>query len=260
MERSTLFRLAHSEHPIASPLSDARVEGLLDRTTGGRRSVLDLGCGDGTWLLRALSHEPGLTAVGVDTSDVGFEETLAEAAAAGVADRLTLVQGDVREYVSEAPFDAVLSVGAAYAFGGLGPTLEAARGHLAADGLLLLGDCFWPAPPTATVLDGLGGLSADEYLDLPGTVDLVTRHGWATVHGHVSTQEEWDDYEWAWTGTPARWAVENPDHSDAHEVLSAVEKHRDGWLQGYRGGLGFVTLVLHPGRAAVTGPRGSVSP
>lgn len=252
MERSTLVRLAHSEHPIASPLSDARVDRLLDRTTGGRRSVLDLGCGDGTWLLRALDREPGLTAVGVDTSDVGFEETLAEAAAAGVADRLTLVQGDVREYTSETPFDAVLSVGAAYAFGGLGPTLEAARSHLATDGLLLLGDCFWPAPPTAAVLDGLGGLSADEYLDLPGTVGLVTRHGWATVHGHVSTQEEWDDYEWAWTGAPARWAVENPGHPEAREVLRAVEEHRDGWLRGYRGGLGFVTLVLHPGRAAVT--------
>ena len=251
MDRSTLVRLAHSEHPIASPLSDARVERLLDRTTGGRRSVLDLGCGDGTWLLRALAREPGLTAVGVDNSDVGFEGTLAQAAAAGVVDRLTLVQGDVQEYVSRAPFDAVLSVGAAYAFGGLGPTLEAARGHLAGDGLLQLGDCFWPAPPTATVLDGLGGLSADEYLDLPGTVDLVTRHGWATVHGHVSTQEEWDDYEWAWTGAPARWAVENPDHPDAPEVLAMVEKHRDGWLRGYRGGLGFVTLILHPGRESV---------
>ena len=253
MGRSTLVRLAHSDHPIASPLSDARVDDLLRRAVGGRGSVLDLGCGDGTWLLRALRQHPGLTAVGVDTSDVGFEETLAQAAAAGVADRLTLVQGDAREFAGDSPFDAVLSVGAAYAFGGLGPTLDAARGHLATDGLLLLGDCFWPAPPTQAVLDGLGGASADEYLDLPGTVDLVTQHGWATVHGHVSTQEEWDDYEWAWTGAPARWAVENPDDPEAREVLAEVEKHRDGWLHGYRGGLGFVTLLLHPGRAAVTG-------
>src|SRR6478736_2883602 len=121
---TTLVRLAHSEHPIASPLSDARVDDLIDRTVGGRGSVLDLGCGDGTWLLRALRRHPGLTAVGVDTSDVGFEETLDQAAAAGVADRLTLHQGDAREHTSDTPFDAVLSVGAAYAFGGLGPTLD----------------------------------------------------------------------------------------------------------------------------------------
>ncbi|GIJ00442.1 methyltransferase family protein [Sediminihabitans luteus] len=251
MGRRTLVRLAHSEHPIAAPLSDARVDDMLTRTTRGRRRVLDLGCGDGTWLLRALRHDPGLTAVGVDTSDVGFEKTMREAALVGLADRLTLVQGDVRRFMADAPFDAVLSVGAAYAYGGLEPTLEAARGHLAADGLLLLGDCFWPVPPTAAVLEGLGGASPDEYLTLPDTVDLVTRHGWVTVYGHVSTQEEWDDYEWSWTGAPARWAVENPDHPEAGEVLAAVEAHRDGWLRGYRGGLGFVTLVLHPGRAAV---------
>jgi hypothetical protein len=36
-------------------------------------------------------------------------------------------------------------------------------------------------------------------------------------------------------------------------VFADVEKHRDGWLHGYRGGLRFVTLLLHPCRVAVTG-------
>jgi hypothetical protein len=80
---------------------------------------------------------------------------------------------------------------------GLGPTLDAARWHLADDVLLVLGDCFWPTPSTQTVLDApdvLGDASADDYLGIAGTVDAATERGWVTVHGDVSTQEEWDDY------------------------------------------------------------------
>lgn len=100
-------------------------------------------------------------------------------------------------------------MGAAHAFGGLLPTLEAARSHLA-----------------------------------PG--DRVVAAGWLPVHGHVSTRQECDHDEWSWTGSLARWALDHPDDPDAAQALGAVETHRREWLHGYRGTLGFLTLLLRP--------------
>jgi cyclopropane fatty-acyl-phospholipid synthase-like methyltransferase len=252
MDRSAISHLAHGEHPIAAPLSDSSVADLLGKALAGRGSVLDLGCGSGTWLLRALQRHPGLTAVGVDRAADGFPGVLAQAATAGVADRLGLHRADVRTYTSPAPVDAVLSVGAAHAFGGLGPTLQAARRHLAPGGVVVLGECFWPTAPGARALEALGA-STDDYTDLPGALELVDEHGWIPVHGHVSTQDEWDSYEWSWTGTLARWALEHPEHPDAAQALAAANEHRRRWIDGYRGALGFVTLVLRDGRGRVTG-------
>ena len=249
MERSEISYLAHARHPIAAPLADAAVEGLLLRALTGRSSVLDLGCGDGTWLLRALQLHPALTATGVDLADHGFPATMARAEAAGVAGRLHLQRADVREHVSPQPFDAVLCVGAAHAFGGFEPTLAAARAHLAGNGVLLVGDGFWERPPERSALDLLGA-SADEYGDLADVLQRVRSNGWVPLDGHVSSLPEWDDYEWSWTGALAEWVLEHPDHPEAEQVLAVADEHRHQWLAGYRGTLGFVTLLLRQ-----AGPR-----
>ncbi|PPF53881.1 SAM-dependent methyltransferase [Clavibacter michiganensis] len=243
MDRNRISDLAHAEHPIASPLGDDTVERLLATAVDGRSSVLDLGCGDGTWLLRALRRDPALTAVGVDHSDEGFARVRAQAEREGLSPRLRLIRADARTWVSPDSFDLVLSVGASHAFGGLEPTLAAMAGHLRPGGRALVGECFWEQPPTRSVLELLGARE-DDYGDLAATVELVAAAGWLPITGHVSTLREWDDYEWSWTGALARWALEHPDDPDRAQVLSASVEHRRVWLEGYRGTLGFLTMLL----------------
>lgn len=245
MERAQLSDLAHLDHPVRAPLGDVTVTRLLERTLRGRSRLLDLGCGDGTWLLRALELHPELAAVGVDISGAGFDRSLARAHAIGVGDRLTLHCADARSFEPEDGTDAVLSVGATHAFGGLGPTLDAVRSVLPGDGVLLLGEGFWEQAPDAGALSALGA-DEDDFADLAGTVVTVREAGWTPLHGHVSTQEEWDDYEWSWTGSLERWARDNPDHADAAQLRAVADEHRRSWLEGYRGTLGFVTLLLTP--------------
>jgi SAM-dependent methyltransferase len=139
-------------------------------------------------------------------------------------------------------FDLVLSVGAAHAFGGLLPTLAAARKHLAPGGRVLVGDAFWAAEPSSEAIELLG----DSYADLPTTIDRVVAEGWTPVYGHVSTRHELDDYEWNWTGTLSAWALDHPDDPDAPQALAAAATHREQWLRGYRDSFGFVFLVLRP--------------
>ncbi|WP_043673050.1 SAM-dependent methyltransferase [Clavibacter michiganensis] len=243
MDRDRISDLAHVDHPIASPLSDDSVDRLLAVAVAPRSTILDLGCGDGSWLLRALRRDPSLTAVGIDHSDAGFARVREQAEREGLADRLELVCADARAWTSDERFDVVLSVGATHAYGGLEPTLVAMAGHLRPDGVLLVGECFWERPPTPPVLELLGA-ELDEYGDLAATVEVAAASGWVPLHGHVSTLEEWDDYEWSWTGALARWARDHPDHPDRDQVMTASVEHRRAWLEGYRGTLGFVTLLL----------------
>ncbi|WP_406270627.1 class I SAM-dependent methyltransferase [Actinacidiphila glaucinigra] len=240
MDRRRISRIAHTHHPIAAPLDDAVVRRLLGRALRrGDERVLDLGCGEAAWLLRALDDHPGVTAEGVDLDTGALGKAAREAAALGVGDRLTLHEQDAGDFATKRPFDLVLSVGAAHAFGGLLPTLAAARAHLAPGGTVLVGDGFWEREPTQELVDMLG-----EYDDLASTVDRIVADGWTPVLAHVSSVREWDDYEWSWTGSLSEWALDNPGDPDSGAALEAAAVHRAEWLHGYRGRFGFVTLLL----------------
>lgn len=243
MERSRLSALAHAEHPIAAPVSESAVARLLEHALRrGDERVLDIGCATGAWLRRALSGRPGVRGDGVDLDATAIEHGRTLAAAAGLTERLTLHLTPAADYLAAYRYDLVLSVGASHAFGGLLPTLAAARAHLAPGGAVLVGDGFWEHPPNQVSLDA--GFTTDDYDDLATTVDAVTAAGWAPIGGHVSTAEEWDDYEWSWTGTATSWALAHPHDLDSPAVLDAAAGHRHTWLHGYRGSLGFVTLLL----------------
>lgn len=246
MDRSLISELAHAHHPVAAPLSDEAVAALLARAVvRGDEQVLDLGCGEGAWLLRALAAHPALRADGVDHSPGGLTRARQAAEQLGVVRRLGLHHIAAADFVAPHRYDLVLSIGATHAFGGLLPTLAAVRRHLAPGGAVLLGESYWQRPPGQAALDGLGA-TPDELDELPALVDRITADGWTIVDGHTSSDQELDAYEWSWTGSLAAWALDHPGHPDAAAATEAALAHRTRWLRGYRGTFGFVTLLLRP--------------
>jgi cyclopropane fatty-acyl-phospholipid synthase-like methyltransferase len=242
VNREQISRLAHTDHPIAAPLDDDSVRRLLEHgVPHDDAHVLDVGCGGAEWLLRALTTYPRLRAEGVDVSEGALAHARRAAHTRGVHERLALHHADAAEFTSSRTFDLVLSVGAAHAFGGLPATLAAVREHLAPGGRVLVGDGFWAREPSPEAVEMLGDLA-----DLPTTIDRVVADGWIPVHGHISTRQELDAYEWAWTGSLAAWALDHPDAPDSEQALTAATAHRDQWLRGYRDAFGFVCMVLRP--------------
>jgi hypothetical protein len=79
-------------------------------------------------------------------------------------------------------------------------------------------------------------------------VTLAIRAGYTPLYVAQSNQDEWDDYEWCWCGTLERYVIEHPDlpAADAEQVVSTARAHRDAYLTGYRGTLGFVAMQLQP--------------
>jgi len=237
--------IAHTHHPIAAPVAPGALQTLVQRLApvpaGG--AFLDLGCGHGRWLLAALAAHPSTSGVGVDRSlpaDIG-EVTTDQ----GLADRVRWVEADAQTWSPGQVFDVVLCVGATHAFGGLDGTLEAARRFVRPGGRLLLGDGVWDAPPSPAALAALE-VAPGDMPDLAGLVDRVQAAGWEPGYGHVSSLAEWDEYEFSWTGSLTGWALhEATTEQDRTEALAIAREHRTAWLGGWRGHLGFVTLVLH---------------
>ncbi|MGZ9928726.1 SAM-dependent methyltransferase [Streptomyces sp. NC-S4] len=240
MSREQISAIAHAGHPIKSPLADDSVARLLEHgLPRGDERVLDLGCGTAEWLLRALETHPHLHAEGVDVSEVALDRARRAATARGVDERLVLHRQAAGDFVSARPFDLVISVGAAHAFGGLLPTLAAARGHLAPGGRVLIGESFWDRTPSPEAVEMFG-----ELADLATTVDSVVADGWTPVHAHASTRGELDAYEWACWGSLAAWALDHPDDPAAAQALETATAARSEWLHGYRDSFGFLCLVL----------------
>ncbi|MFC1400297.1 MULTISPECIES: trans-aconitate 2-methyltransferase [Streptacidiphilus] len=242
MNRQRISAIAHQYHSIAAPLDSDSADLLLRwGLPVGDERVLDLGCGRGAWLELALDGRPELQVVGVDLDPAAFENVPEVLTGKNVELRV----GDAAEYSSEEPFHLVLCMGATHAFGGLLPTLEAARRHLAPGGSVLVGDGYWEREPGPAALEIFGdGSGADPFSDLAGTVDRVVRAGWTPVFAHTSTTAELDEYEWSWTGTLSEWALDHPDDPDSAAALEAARVHREEWLRDYRRTFGFVSLVL----------------
>ena len=243
VDQQRLDSIAQARHPFGAPISGVTVNRLLrrsDREPAAR--ILELGCGAAGWALQALAHFPDGHADAVDLSQDALDRAAAAADARGLADRLTLHRRDARAYVPDGDYDLVICVGSGSAFGGLAGTLELAGRHVNRDGVLLVGERFWQAAPTPAALAGL--TAAGNLTDLGGLVDAAERAGWTPVYAHVSEAGEWDHYEWSWIGSLAGWALDNPGHPDAAGALTVARDHRERWLRGYRGVLGFATMVL----------------
>lgn len=250
MDRSRIFDIAHLRHPIAAPVAPERLRtliGWLSPPTGGR--AVDLGCGEGEWLQELLLTQPGLTGVGIDhmLPDSAAERT----AQRGLSDRVRWVETDAATW-NDGLFDVVLCVGASHAFGRLGDMLAAVRRHVRPGGQALVGDTIWEREPSASALEALEA-SPDDFPDLAGLVRATREQGFEPSYGHTSTLAEWDEYEFSWTGSLVDWALRKASTTeDGHQALTAAREHRDGWLGGWRGQLGFATLVLHDIAAAPT--------
>ncbi|GAA0442706.1 SAM-dependent methyltransferase [Acrocarpospora corrugata] len=243
MERQLISHLAHRDHPIAAPVSGAQIARLLRRARLPESArILDLGCGEAAWTLRALALYQDATADGVDLSAHAIKAAEQAAEAYGVWERIRLHESAAADFPVAEQYDLVLCVGASHAFGGLVPTVEHVRRYLRPNGLALVGEGFWEREPTQEALTLLE-TDASEYAGLPATVAAAESAGFSTVYAYTSDQSEWDDYEWSWTGSLLRWANENPG-PDADAARAAALEHRNMWLNGYRGILGFVTLLL----------------
>src|SRR5688572_18044271 len=164
MDRDRFSRIGHGDLPWWNPLDGADFDGLIARAAlpAGAR-VLDVGCGNGNLLRRALAAVPGATGIGVDR------------ALPAPGPGLRAEPFDAARF-EPSSFDLVLCLGASHAVGSAAAALRAFRPLLRPGGCALLGEGFWEREPDPGYL-ALLGAAREDLRDYEGTVALGPDEG-----------------------------------------------------------------------------------
>ena len=235
-----------------SPLSEARADGIVRRLAAtGPRTVLDIGCGWGDFMLRVLTAVPEARGVGVDVNARDLDRGRRDAAARGLAERVEFAE-ESAVGTGRGPADLVLCLGASQALSDAEPpehTTEALRElrRLVADGgRVLLGEGFWQRPPTTAELAGMWPEArADEHYDLGTLLDHAVAAGFRPEWTETANADEWEEFESAYQADAEVWLAGHGDHPLAAETRERLDRHRAQWMS-YRGVLGLAYLTLVP--------------
>ncbi len=233
-----------------APLSVAHADLLLDRMNlDSATRIVDLGCGWGELLLRAVERAVGsapapdnggslVQGVGVDTDPGALERGRTLARQRGLGERVEFVHAEAVTWSGTA--ERALCVGSSHAFGGSQAALEALTALVPRGGRLLFGDGCWPGATTPAALDIFG----DQILPLAELVDVSRGAGWRVTHMSVSDQQEWDDFESTSRAGWQEWLLAHESDQRAEETREWLDTREHQYIHDYRGVLGFAYLVL----------------
>jgi hypothetical protein len=233
--------VVESEHEIQNPTSPEKIRLLGERLGLGPDShVLDLASGRSGPAL-VLAQEFGCRVTCVERAPEFLASARERIAAAGLEDRIELVEADAATY-EPGRYDAALCLGATFVFGGLVPTLERLR---QAAPFLGVGEPYWrtwPLPPEPE--PGADRRTAeDEFLPLAETVERAESAGVRVLSLIASSEDDWDRYESLHWQTLDRWLAANPGHPQAEEFRVRGDAKRDRYLRWERGVMGWAILV-----------------
>jgi cyclopropane fatty-acyl-phospholipid synthase-like methyltransferase len=234
MHGEDLARARRARMRWNTPLFEPHAELLLDRLalSPGTR-VVDLGCGWGELLLRAVKR--GAVGIGVDTDPLALERGQLLAKEYGL--QAEFVPEEAAEWSGLA--ERALCIGSSHAFGSSQAMLERLA-SVVPSGRVLVGDGCWLGSPSAAALDMFG----DTVLSLPELVEACRCAGWRVIHMTTASQQEWDDFESTSRAGWQEWLLANSSDPRAAEIQDWLDTRERQYLHDYRGVLGFAYLVL----------------
>jgi len=222
--------MQHDTRVFNSPLGTEHAERLVTELSPSQEAcALDVGCARGELLAHWMELGGG-RCFGVDPDR--DEVARARRRLARFADRVRLQSATVQDATLQAPFDAVMCVGATHAFGGVGDALAASYRALAEllrpGGRMLVGHGFWKQPPPADYLAATG-IDPAELTTHADNLELGESLGLRARYVSASSQSEWDAFEAGSGAAVERLLDARPDDAD----LRAKAEQRRAWRRAY---------------------------
>lgn len=234
--------LPHLQLTWNTPLSEDHADRLLSLLDlAGAHRLVDLGCGRGELLLRALARSPRLSGEGIEECCADIERARSNAAARGLADRVKFICGDLLAHPGSA--DRAICIGADHAWGSVETALSGLGARVTADGLLLFGCGYWLRPPSRELVSIFGALPPSFH----ALLSWARSTGWMVLSADSANLEEWDAFEAKWNQDLDDLAAGDPAPEVRQQALRLLKQRRDQYENGYRGVLGFAYLILSRG-------------
>lgn len=242
--------IAHGAMDLCNPISRVKHERLMEvlAIRAGQR-VLDVGAGKGTLLLD-LVERCGVRGVAVEPAAMFADVMEREAHRRGVSRGVTLRRSTLADARGDAElrelFDCACCIGSTHAFGDAGACVRGLRDLVRPGGLVVVGLGYWKQPPAPEYLAAMGA-SADENTTHAGNIGLLVREGLNPIWATTASDDEWDEYEWAYTRNIEEFARANPGDPDAARFLERSRGWRDIVATWGRETLGFGLYVARRG-------------
>jgi ubiquinone/menaquinone biosynthesis C-methylase UbiE len=234
--------------PISSVKADRLIR-VLELPSGAR--VLDAGCGTGEFLIR-LIEATGAQGLGIDIDPAAIA-TARDRAASRIADTSHEFRSSGVDDASLAAgsFDLALCIGSTHAFGTGDAAYPNALEELARlvrpGGQLLIGEGYWKQPPAAEYL-ALLGEPCGIYHAHAQNITFAEARGLVPLYATVSSEDEWDHFEWSHRMEIEREAARHPDDAAIVTRLERSRAWRDGYMRWGRATMGFgFYLFMKPG-------------
>jgi hypothetical protein len=234
------YAVVEAAHEIQNPTSVEKIRDLGRRLGLGPGShVRDVASGRGGPAL-VLAEAFGCRLTCVERSPEFVATARERVAAAGLEDRIELVESDAAEF-EPGRYDAALCLGASFAYGGLVPTLERLR---VAAPLVAVGEPYWRERPLpSTDPTGEERVAEGEWLPLPETIERAESTGVRVVSLIASSEDDWDRYESLHWLALDDWLAANPDYPQADEFRARGAARRARYLAWERAAIGWAIFV-----------------
>jgi ubiquinone/menaquinone biosynthesis C-methylase UbiE len=235
------YAVIESRHELQNPTSAEKIRLLGERLgLDGSSHVLDVAGGRGGPAV-LLARDFGCRVTLVELSSEFAAAARERARAAGLADRVDVVESDAKDFeISREGYDAAICLGASFAFDGLEPTVRALARAVPPRGLIAVGEPFWRTWPLP---DGFDVEDYTDFVSLPETVERFESAGVEVVSVIASSEDDWDRYESLRWFTLEEWLAANPDDPQAEEFRARGRATRERYLRWTRELLGWAIFV-----------------
>jgi len=239
MDRAKFTAISHRGIAHCNPVSAAKIDQLIDLLDlPPTAAAIDFGCGKAELLLRLIARY-GVKATGIDRSAPMLAEARVQAAARDPGRLLTLHETDAAAFpVGPGSLDLAVCIGATDIFGGLRPTLTRLKAMVRPGGYVLVGEGFWRKDPEPEYLAAMGA-AADEFADHAANIAAGVQVGLVPYYSAVSSDDDWDRYEWLHCRAVELYAAQHPEDPDTPALLARIRAWRDLYLRWGRETLGF---------------------